>query len=108
MGHCIQIMAMLKNVDFISLCAELTTSVFLQKNFAFWKTWLDKELNFGQGHVFIFLDFSFPMQKLYLTWARLCDKSKFYDSFSYQSSIVFPLILTCNISFENGLKSQIQ
>ena len=48
------------------------------------------------------------MQKLLITWARLCDKSKFYDSFSYQSSIVFPLILTCNISFENGLKSQIQ
>ena len=89
-----QIMVLLKNVDFISLCAELTTSVFLQKNFAFWKTWLDKELNFGQGHVFIFLDFSIPMQKLYFTWARLCDKSKFYDLFSYQSSIVFPLILS--------------
>ena len=77
MVHCIQIKALLKNVDFISLCAELTTSFLLPKNFAFWKTWLDKELNFGQGHVFIFLDFSIPMQKLLITWARLCDKSKF-------------------------------
>ena len=48
------------------------------------------------------------MQKLLITWARLCNKSKFYDSFSYQSSSVFPLILICNISFENGLKRQIQ
>jgi len=74
MVHCIQIKALLKNGDFISLCAELTTSFLLRKNFAFWKTWLFKESNFGQGHVFIFLDFSTPMQKLLIPWQWCCYK----------------------------------
>ena len=48
------------------------------------------------------------MQNKNLMQARLCDKLEFYDSFSHHSSFVFFLILTCMISFENGLKSQIQ
>ena len=48
------------------------------------------------------------MQNKNVMQARLGDKLEFYDSFSHYSSFVFSLILTCMISFENGLKSQIQ
>ena len=65
-------------------------------------------MNFLQGFLFCFWLFAFFMQNKNLMRARLCDKLRLYDSFSHHSSNVFSLILTCKISFENGLKSRIQ
>ena len=80
----------------------------LRQNFAFWNKKHAEQLNFPQGFLFCFWLFAFFMQNKNLMRARLCDKLEFYDSFSHHSSLVFSLILTCMVSFENGFKSRIQ
>ena len=65
-------------------------------------------MHLPQRFLFCFWLFAFFMQNKNVLWARLCDKLKFYDSFSHHNSFVLSLILTCRISLENGLKRRIQ
>ena len=93
---------------FLNLCAEKNRVGHKTKNFAFWRTSLDRKLSLGSSDVFRFFVFLFSMQIRFFPWRWSELQIKI---FSYLFCRIFSIsysILHCKMLFENGFKRRIR